>query len=88
MNVRRPPSPVEASLTDSAARPDAVIVPLEVPSLMLMLGGRPPAGADIVIVNSSSPSTSSSSDTGTVIACVSASPVAPVAKVRLPLVDV
>ena len=74
------------SVTESDAEPFASIAPSAVPSLMLMFGGKPPDGAVSVTVNVSLPSTSSSSVRATVNVFASPVPVAPAAKVSVPLV--
>jgi len=88
VNVRSPPSTPSASLTDNSVETAGVvsaIVPVPVASLMPTPGGRPPAGADRVTVNVSSPSTRSSATAATANVWDSAAPVAFAAKVRLPL---
>ena len=88
MNVRFAPSAALVLVTSSEAEPLAPIVPVPVASLMLIAGGKFPDGSDRVTVKVSSPSTSMSSVKATVNVWVSAGPVDPAAKVKVPLVDV
>ena len=82
------PSSAEASLIDSVAASLALIVPLPVPSLMLIPPGKPAAGAVSVTVNVSAPSARESSAAATVNVFISPVPVAPAANVTLPLLAV
>ena len=86
VNVRLPPSPPEASLTDSVAGSFAPIVPWPIESPRLIAGGKLLEGSDSVTLNVSSPSASSSSVAATVNGLVSPPPVAPTAKETLPAV--
>ena len=80
------PSATDTSSTDNVAASLALIVPVPVPSEMLMPAGKPPAGADSVTVNVSAPSARMSSVAATVNVCIRSLPVAPDEKVRLLLV--
>ena len=86
VNVTLLPSAAEALFTDSVAGSLRLIVPVPVPSLMLMPPGKPPDGADSVTVNVSAPSARASCVVATVNIFVSPLPVAPAANVTLPVV--
>ena len=86
VNVTLLPSAAEASLIDNVAGSLRLIVPLPVPSLMLMPPGKPPDGADSLTVNVSAPSARASWVVATVNVFDRPALVAPAANVTLPVV--
>jgi len=83
-NVKSPPSPPEASVTDSVAGSLALIVPVPVLLLRLIPGGKLLDGSVRVTVNVSGPSARLSSVAATVNVCDRPAPLAPASIVTVP----
>ena len=86
MNVTLLPSAADASFTDNVAASLALIVPSPAASLIVTPVGNPLVGSVSLTVNHSLRSVRASSIVATVIVFISPVPVAPAAKVSVPLV--